>query len=367
LGLGTGFRPDLLAYLFPLWALSSWKATQSWKPLAQGGLIIGALAACWTGAVVYAMGGIASTAVVLTSYLAEQSSKDSILFSRPEMWFRPFSRLVIWNAIAIAGWCWVPIIATRTTVAKSAQWSFLLLWLVPGLFVQLLIHIAAPGHTLFATPAWSIMGACFISYAGKHRDVMLATAACVGAALFLNVIPTGYPPSPGASFIERAWISAKNAIAFGTFETSMNRLRWWDETAEVSVKELSQLSAKDRPNLTVILNGNDMEFDFVNWRVVSYYLSDRPLVVLLDNLVPGSAGRVRWVRGKDVRFAAQRITIPADARILWIMLPGGRFHRALEQIMPVQRGRYVLYTNPPYPRSFRIEGFEFVLQDDESR
>jgi hypothetical protein len=29
-------------------------------------------------------------------------------------------------------------------------------------------------------------------------------------------------------------------------------------------------------------------------------------------------------------------------------------------VMPVHRGRYVLYTDPPYKAPFQIEGFEFV-------
>jgi hypothetical protein len=361
LGLGTGFRPDLLAYLFPLWAISAWRATRSWKQVVRGSMIIVALSASWLGVVVYAMGGLAAGVEVFASYLAEQSSKDSLLFASPEVWLRPISRLAIWNGTAILGWFWVPIIAYRSTIVKDQRWPFLLLWVGPGLVAQLMIHIAAPGHTLFATPAWCVMGGYFIYRVGKHRDAVLALAASISAALFLNVIPTGYPPAPGAPLSERVWTSVKNSIAFGTFETSLDRLRWWDEMAEVSIQELTRFSISERPNLTIILNGNDKEFDFVNWRVVSYYLSDRPLWVLLDNLPPGATGRVRLVRGNDIRFQTQQsIRIPQSARVLWVMLPGGRFHRALEKVMPVYSGRYILYTDPPYTAPFRIEGFEFI-------
>jgi hypothetical protein len=207
------------------------------------------------------------------------------------------------------------------------------------------------------------MGAYFISKVPKHRDVLLAVAATVNAALFLNVIPLGYPPSPQAPPLERAWISLKNSVAFGTFETSMDRLRWWDEMTQASIQELQQFSVPDRPNLIIMLNGNEREFDFVNWRVVSYYLSGRPLWVLLDNLRPGAAGRVRLVRGKDMQFIKHdSIRIPRSARVLWVMLPGGEFHAALEKVKHVSRGRYVLYTDPPYEGSFRIQGFEFIAE-----
>jgi hypothetical protein len=361
LGLGTGFRLDLLAYLFPLWAVSAWKATRSWKRVIQGSAIVVALSSSWLGVVVYAMGGIRSSIEVFANYVTEQSSKDSILFASSRIWFRPISRLLLWNATAIVGWFWVPIILYRRTIKKDSRWPFLLIWVVPGLIVQLLFHIAAPGHTLFATPAWCVMGAYFVSQSGRHRDAVLALSASISAALFLNIVPAGYPPAQDAAPLERAWISVKNSIAFGTFETSLERLRWWDEMSEVSIQELSRLSVTDRPNLVVVLNGNDQEFDFVNWRVVSYYLNDRPLWVLLDNLAPGVTGRVRHVRGKDIRFLTeQSIPIPRSARILWVMLPEGRFHRALEKVMPVHRGRYILYTDPPYTTPFQIEGFEFI-------
>jgi hypothetical protein len=359
LGVGAGFRPDLLAYLFPLWAISAWKTNPSPRRMIQAAVIVLGLSASWLAVVTYAMGGMRSSIEVFTSYLSEQSSKDSLLFANTRLWFRPISRLVIWNATAVLGWFWVPIVAGRRLL-KDDRWPFLALWVVPGLFIQLLIHIAAPGHTLFATPVWCVIGACVIEQVGRHRNTVLAIAALIGAALFLNAIPTGYPPSVQAQPLERAWISMKNSLAFGTFETSMERLRWWDEMAEVSLDELSRFNAPDRPNVTIVLNGNDTEFDFVNWRVVSYYLSDRSLDVLLDNLPPATPGRVRRVRGTEIKFMPnESIHIPRSARILWVMLPEGRFQRALEKIMPVHRGRYVIYTDPPYQR-FQIEGFEFI-------
>src|SRR5688572_22669284 len=102
LGIGTGFRADLLAYLFPLWAATAWVSTRSWKVLLQGSLIVTGLSAVWLGTVAYAVGGIGSTIELVTTYLAEQSRFDSVLFSgSPRDWLRPISRLVVWNAIAI--------------------------------------------------------------------------------------------------------------------------------------------------------------------------------------------------------------------------------------------------------------------------
>ncbi len=362
LGIGIGFRPDLLAYLLPLWAISTWMATRSWKELGKGGLIISGFSMLWFGTVVHAMGGIGSTVRIVAAYLQDQSRQDSILFAESiRTWLRPASRLVVWNLMAVVGWVWAPIIGRRNLSAKGVPWAFLLVWLVPGLAAQLLFHIAAPGHTLFATPVLCLLGAKLTSRMGKYRDAILVAALSINAALFLNFVPMAHAAPPGASVLQKGLVSLRNSIAFGTFETSQDRLRWWEDMTEVSLDELSHLRAPDRPTVVIALDGTEREFDFINWRVVSYYLREQPLWVLMDNQPRDSAGRIRLVRNKDVRDTEQStITLPHSARVLWIMLPGGRFHRALERFIPVHSGRYILYSDIPGGTGpFEIEGFRF--------
>src|SRR5207302_1945592 len=50
LGVGSGFRPDLLAFLAPLWFLSSWAGTRSWRSVAQASILLVAIVSIWTGA-----------------------------------------------------------------------------------------------------------------------------------------------------------------------------------------------------------------------------------------------------------------------------------------------------------------------------
>jgi hypothetical protein len=120
LAVGAGFRPDSLAYLLSLWAASAWIATRSWKVIAQGAVIIAGLSAVWLGEVIYAMGGFAATIHTITSYILEQSRLDSVLFADSiRTWLRPIGRLVIWNAMAVVGWVWAPIIGYRGLSAST--------------------------------------------------------------------------------------------------------------------------------------------------------------------------------------------------------------------------------------------------------
>jgi hypothetical protein len=363
LAIAGGFRPDLLAYLFPLWAAAAWRSTRSWKELGKGCLAIAGVSSLWIGAVVHAMGGIGSTAEIIRSYLLEQSRLESVGFSESiRNWARPASRLIIWNAMGVLGWIWAPVLAFRRAAVLSAPWRFLLIWLVPGMIFQLVVHIATPGHTLFATPILCLIGAHMISVYVRQRDGVLAIALMVNASLFLNAVPRGYPALPDASVLESVWISARNSIAYGTFETSMERLRWREEMHEVSLQELSTFRAPSRPNVIIALNGNDTEFDFINWRVISYYLPEEPIWVLIDNLPAGVYGRIRLVRGRTVEVRGETsITLPRSSRILWVTQLNGRIQRRLEEIMPVHRGRYILYSDiPPNIPPFEIEGFRFI-------
>jgi hypothetical protein len=57
LGIGSGFRPDLIAFLFPLWAVSTWVGTKSWRSVFQASVLLGAIVLVWVGALIFAMGG----------------------------------------------------------------------------------------------------------------------------------------------------------------------------------------------------------------------------------------------------------------------------------------------------------------------
>jgi hypothetical protein len=371
LGVGTGFRPDLLAYLLPIWAVSAWKSAASWKLMSwklmiQAGAIVVGMAALWVAIVASAMGGIEATTHVIWAYLTMQSRTESLVFAESlRLWLRPMSRLIIWNSMAVIGWVWAPIVFHRRIATIRSSWVFLSIWLVPGLTFQLLVHIGEPGHTLFATPVLCLLGASIVFSIGRYRDAILAVAAFINAALFLNALPLEYPPSPQSSAVEKAFVSLRNSIAYGTFETSLERLRWNEEIRAVSVDELWRFRLPGHPTMIVALNGNENEFEFINWRVVSYYMSD-PLWVLMDNTRTNDPGRIRLVQGKDIAVSSSStIALPHSGRVLWIMKPGGRFHRALEKYIPVRSGRYILYSDiPSGMASFEIEGFRFRAETE---
>jgi 4-amino-4-deoxy-L-arabinose transferase-like glycosyltransferase len=74
LGIGSGFRPELIAFLFPLWLLSVRRGTKSWRPVVQGLVVLSVIVLVWVGALVVAMGGVSTFMSIMLNYAADQSN-----------------------------------------------------------------------------------------------------------------------------------------------------------------------------------------------------------------------------------------------------------------------------------------------------
>src|SRR5262249_13760044 len=188
LGVGSGFRPDLVAYLFPLWLISTWVGTKSIRTILQSTSVLAAIGVVWVGALIFAMGGVQTFLKVVLDYTVDQSRPESIVFGSSILaWVRQINRLVVWNGLAVATWIWaVPFYLRRSgRLTPGSQWAFFFIWLVPGLIVQALIHIGAPGHTLFSVAALCVLGGYFLSLT-PAKDIVLGTALVLNVMLFLD-------------------------------------------------------------------------------------------------------------------------------------------------------------------------------------
>ncbi|MBI2149492.1 MAG: hypothetical protein HYU27_02655 [Acidobacteria bacterium] len=112
--------------------------------------------------------------------------------------------------------------------------------------------------------------------------------------------------------------------------------------------------------------GGEEEYNFLNWRVASYYLPTRDIWVLGDDRSSAPVSQwTRLVRGRRMVDRtgddALQIPVPAGGRIIWLMERDTPFVRELSRLFPVGRGRYVLYTDlRPEIGRFTVRGFEFV-------
>ena len=370
LGVGSGFRPELLAYLLPMWLISAWAGTRSLKTVAAGLGVMGAIVLAWTGGLIVAVGGVQPLTSLLSGYLVEQAQAESpIMGAGLRAWLRQMSRLVVWNGIAVVWWIWtVPVVLRerqRGDVDRQAL-LFITAWLAPGLLQQAVVHVAAPGHTLFSVPALCLLGAHMLFIAARRlssseasfvqaREVMLSAALIFNVMTFLNFFPVPDPDaSPGGG------PSIKNAVAFATLETSLGSIRSMDEVAFGTLKELRQRTPGDRPSMIITTDVHSGEW-FMNWRMLRYYEGSRDIWVLTDQTTPITALRVRRYQSLEFLTGTPGIPVPRGGRILWILDRTSPFNKELAANTPLNAGRYVSYTDIPAEAvPFTVRGFEFV-------
>lgn len=342
LGAGTGFRPDLMV-LFPLWLVSAWVGTKSWRAVLEGCVVMGAVVLVWVGSLGVAMGGIETVRQIMVDYAVEQS-RDSVVFGNPLLaWLRQINRLVIWNGIAMVTWIWALPFYFRNRgrlPILSSQGVFFFIWLLPGFIFQAFIHVEAPGHTLASVAALCLLGGYVVSMA-RARDLILAAALVLNAMLFLDYfsLPPGVAASPNRV------PSVKNAMLFGTFETSIGQLRWLDDLSRNTLNEIDEFTPQGRPSM-IVTTDSYVERWFLNWRIARYYRPDRDFWVLYRkgrNYGVQHVRREAYLEKLENTFV--RLPVPTDCRILWLIEPGSEVHKQIASQRPVSGGRWVFYTD----------------------
>jgi hypothetical protein len=356
LGVGGGFRPDLIAFLFPLWLVSAWAGTKSWRATLYGLAAMTGVGVVWIGSLVWAMGGVGTFMKIMLDYAGDQSRAESIVLGSPiGAWLRQVDRLAVWNALAVITWIWaVPLYFRNKARAKiaGANGVFFLVWVVPGLLVQALVHVGAPGHTLHSVAALCVLGGYFLSLV-PARNVLLGTAVILNTVFFFNF----FTPRDAAMF-----------------ESSVGQVQLLDEVTGTTLKEIAEFTPKDRMSVIVTTDKYVTNW-FMNWRIGRYYLPTRDFWVLSKNRMTMRVDHIR----RDLRLESKetlplRVPLFSEGRILWLVEPGGAIYRQLAATQKLNGGKYVFYTDlTPDSQPFMISEFEVapssfnVLRPDEKR
>jgi hypothetical protein len=239
---------------------------------------------------------------------------------------------------------------------RSAHAAFFFIWIVPGLIVQALVHVGAPGHTLFSVAALCVMGAYVLSLV-PARDLILGAALIINVMLFLDFFTL---PAGAVNSTERA-PSLKNAILFGTFESSIGQVRWLDDVTRTTLDEIERFTPKDRPSIIITTDTYVTQW-FMNWRIGRYYLPDHEFWILYNNLSKKRAERIRRDALLELReIAPLRVPVFQEGRILWLIEPGSSIHQQLAAAQKLEGGKYVFYSDITKESApFRIDEFEIV-------
>ena len=361
LGVGSGFRPDLMAFLFPLWLISSWVGTKSWRGMLRAFAVLAGIVLVWMAALVIAVGGTGPFLKIMLNYAVDQSRSESVVFgSSLFAWLRQVNRLLIWNGLAVVTWVWaLPVYFSHRDRLRlgSAQGVFFFIWLVPGLIVQALIHVAAPGHTLFTVAALCVLGGYVLSLV-RGREIVLAAALIANTMLFLDYFPL--PVGRGNESLSRGNPSLKNAMLYGTYESSIAMVRDMDTLTRTTLEEIEQFTPKDKPSIIISTDSYVDQF-FMNWRIGRYYLPKQDFWILYNDEKRKRVEHIRRDVLLDKRDTPLAVPIFREGRILWLLEPNSAIQKELAGKQKVSGGKYVLYSDiTPDSPPFRLDEFEMI-------
>ena len=358
LGVGSGIRPDLLVYLGPVWLVSTLVGSRSMRTLVLGSAVLALVGLVWVGALVYAVGGPSELYGLMRNYLVEQSQPGSmVLGATTRGWVDQVKRLVVWNSLAVLGWIWaVPLfLASRERINLiSTHTVFLKIWVLPGLIAQALIHVAAPGHTLFSIPVFCLVGA-YVLRVGLKRwavaDAGLIAAVAASLMLFLHFIPL-----PSAD----SWGGSWDAFSVMTFDSSLENIRWLDDVHGSTLREIRNLTTPDRKAIIVTQDMAGTVW-FLNWRIARYYLPDADIRILVDHKQTPETFRVHGSTTGQVMRTTD-IPVPVHSRVLWVLDTGGALYGALSKANLLHGGPRVFYTDIDGTMPFSAGAFRIVPQ-----
>jgi hypothetical protein len=155
--------------------------------------------------------------------------------------------------------------------------------------------------------------------------------------------------------------SIKNALLFGTFESSIEQVRWLDDVTRTTLDEIEQFTPKDRPSIIISTDGYKDQW-FMNWRIGRYYLPTRELWILYNNV---RKKRVENVR-RDLLLSMRevpplRVPIFREGRVLWLIEPHSEIHKQISSTQNLSGGKYVFYSEiTPDTPAFMVDDFEIV-------
>jgi hypothetical protein len=356
LGIGSGFRPDLIAFLLPLLLVSVWMGTRSKLAIYSACIILSGAIALWAIPTIIATGGFPAFWDQMTDYSTSWiQSSSSLPGSGILGWLRAKNRLFIWNGISIFGWIWAApfYFATKNKSALGCTRPiFLALWVLPGIALQAVTHFDAPGHTLFTTAAWCLMGANLLSAVhlgmAYERYAMSAIVIALNAMMFFNLL--GLP-----NVTEKNGLSLKNAIQVAIHECSVGNVQYYENVTSATLAEINKYSHTDRPSVIVTMDEPLNKKWFMNWRIGRYYRPNCKFWVLYET--KGSMRAELVMRNKKLESIPPQIPpeippklpiqipISGKARILWLLEPGSSYPAEIAKSAPLNGGNSVYYTD----------------------
>lgn len=255
----SGFRPECLALLFPLWTAIGFYRKLDIHGWWKGSGILAVTTLLWLTPLVVRTGGIVSTYHLFSHYLLTQSRGYTLFFGAGAKQSQVnVYRVLIWNFESAIAWIWAIPFAWRRLRDGWTQPHTLLLGFsfVPPFLFHALVHVRNVDQTLITIPVVCVLGGAVLSRLPTRPAVVAATAF----ALLVNF-----------SNFRRPVLSEMNAASRG----EIRYVNDWTKSTFAALDPLRQ------DHNAAWIWGDSI----VSWRQVSYYYPENH-VLDLESDVP---------------------------------------------------------------------------------
>jgi hypothetical protein len=291
LGIGSSFRPELAAFLFPLVFVASLRQRQSWGALAAALLLFVGCIFLWLIPTARPGGGIVAYFHLLRGFFADQSAAAVEVNSRGGT--NPFWHMLleatVWTFMGVLAWIWaLPLLIRRGWSLGRSGIVFFLLWFLPGFLFHCIFHIAAPGHALGTVTTLSVLGGLAL---GSFRRNWLFIGALIVASV-INIL----------LFI--------NPIMW-----SQGSPEWLEDTNYQTIPGMQELQTEVAGKKAFII----VNVGVFSWRALRYYFPNTRLLLLEPGLAPDCPSCPSYFGPPKASPSAIHGTIPVPAcgRLVW--------------------------------------------------
>ena len=410
LGLAAGIRPEIGPLLFPLWAVSVWRARAKWEDLrfALGAMTFAVL--LWLAPAMWASGGPIGYVRACLEYLNDQASVTSGLFGS-QHGHATFWHLMVWTLAILPG-C---VLAGTLAWGRGEGWrigrsrlAFFALWFGPPFVFACFVHLEDPGQALGMTAAVALFGGYLVERAlnrsaeriSRWQALFFVSAAlmeawiidrhdaafvmiwtpvlglALGALLQFDRTKThSNPPRFAVALFLLAPVVVLNLTMFnhagwyyrapgwggeiledlnsGLALTSLEHIKNTLAIDDHAIGDVKRLAA-ERPGGVFVV----WEQGLATWRKLAYYAPGIPIAVLEHRHIRGGSPAVVaiWRGARRISTTDTRVDAPAGARVVWLLNPQTDFYRIVQSAFGPRHAGSVLYCDLPSGHGARMLG-----------
>jgi hypothetical protein len=286
IGLGGGFRSELLPFLLPLWLAAALQRAAPWparlRTLALGAVVMAVTVLAWYVPMVQRSGGWAAyqqaTAGYYTYFIQTTSGAGKLLLGLLENSRAVFGYL--YNGLGLALLPMLYFIGrffAPQRIVLDHRVRFLLLWLAPPLLFYVTVHVGNPGYVLSIVPALCVYAAEAVR--GLVADVQHGLALLASRVRLPAALGAAGWVTPAAGLIV-AGIALSNAALF-LLANGEGRYREIRQIDRILSRQVAYIQEHAPPASSVL-------FAYDRSRQYRYYLPRHRLELLFDVAVAGA-------------------------------------------------------------------------------